>query len=142
MLQSLLLERLGLHFHWETNDSPIYILTLGKKPLALEEPKDKEHAPGCAVFVRGDIADGEVRCANASMNQLVRTLAENLELPVVDRTGLDGLYDLHVLPFDPENREITTAMYGAMDRLGLKLERSRGPVKTLVIDSVTRPTAN
>jgi uncharacterized protein (TIGR03435 family) len=142
MLQSLLAERFGLHYHWDTREGPIYILSRGKKTLALEEPKDKERGPVCAVFVRGDIADGEVRCANASMNQLAQTLAENLELPVINRTGLDGVYDLQVLPFDPSNREITTAIYGAMDRLGLKLERSRGPVKTFVIDSVTMPTAN
>lgn len=141
MLQSLLLERFGLHFHWETKDSPVYILSRGKKPLALEEQKDKEHS-GCAVFLRGDIADGEVRCANASMDQLARVLGQNLDLPVINRTGIDGRYDLHVLPFDPSNHEIITAMVGAMDRLGLKLERNRGPVKTLVIDSVTRPTAN
>jgi uncharacterized protein (TIGR03435 family) len=77
--------------------------------------------------------------------------------PIVDRTGLDGLFDLD-LDFqpeqivqgppgappppgagDPNSPSIFTAV---QEQLGLKLEATKGPVNVLIIDHVDRPTAD
>jgi len=142
MLQGLLAERFGLRFHPETREGPVYILARGKEPLQLEEPKDKDRDPVCVVFIRGEIADGEVRASNAPLDEVARVLSTNLQAVVVNKTGISGAYDFHVLPFDSTNRDVVWAMTGAMDRLGLKLEPSKGPVEAIVIDSMTRPTPN
>jgi uncharacterized protein (TIGR03435 family) len=68
--------------------------------------------------------------------------------PVVDRTGLKGLFeiDLEVAPLSdrgPSDRSdgIGTIL-SVIGRLGLKLESQKGPVETLVIDYVERPSEN
>jgi uncharacterized protein (TIGR03435 family) len=43
---------------------------------------------------------------------------------------------------DPENTDYQMAVFGAMERLGLRMRAAKGMVETIVIDEVTRPTAN
>jgi uncharacterized protein (TIGR03435 family) len=69
-------------------------------------------------------------------------LSRDLRLPVLDRTGLTGGYDFHLPPADPENRDMTSAVFDAMHRLGLDLKRGKGPIDTLVVDHVERPSEN
>ena len=82
----------------------------------------------------------------------------NLNRHVVDRTGLEGLYDFELqyglvpqtaLTAAPPgvNTPVTPGddgptMFDAVRELGLKLESERGPVEHLVIESVERPTEN
>jgi uncharacterized protein (TIGR03435 family) len=62
--------------------------------------------------------------------------------PIIDRTGV---YDAQITwtPTEstgaepPDNVPLFIAIE---EQLGLKLERSRGPIDVLVIDSVERPT--
>jgi uncharacterized protein (TIGR03435 family) len=142
MLQSLLADRFGLQCHRKIKQGPVYILTTGNKKLQLKDPEDKDREPVFVVFVRGDIADGEVRGANVSMEQVARGLGGDLNAPVLDQTDLKGRFDLHVERFDPENRDVQVAISGAMDRLGLRLKRGPGPVETIIINRLSRPTPN
>ncbi len=75
------------------------------------------------------------------------------ERPVVDRTGLDGRFDIVVEwaaapsspypPFgvepDPAGPTFTDAL---REELGLKLEPIKGPLQVLVIDHVEQPSDN
>jgi uncharacterized protein (TIGR03435 family) len=77
------------------------------------------------------------------MEQLVRQLSVTAGRPVLDRTGLTGLYS-YKLDWWPANRpappEIETpSMFAAVQQLGLKLESTRGVVRKFVIDSAERP---
>ena len=77
-----------------------------------------------------------------------------LDKPVVDRTGLQGRFDfilelpagiisLIPKPPDPDDPPKGTPLLNAVrEQLGLKLERSRGEVRTLIIDHVERPADN
>jgi uncharacterized protein (TIGR03435 family) len=142
MLQAVLADRFGLVFHRTTRDGAVYILTLGSGKLALEDTQRKDAEPGAFLFVRGEIADGELRGRNASMAKLAYEMKYYLQRPVVDKTGLTGSYDFWVKPFDPENKDVSVAVFGALQRLGLKLKAGRGPVETVVIDKVAKPTEN
>jgi uncharacterized protein (TIGR03435 family) len=62
--------------------------------------------------------------------------------PVLNQTGIAGSYDYYLSPDDPDNHEVVTGVLGVVDRLGLKLKRSRGPIQTLVIDHVEQPSEN
>jgi uncharacterized protein (TIGR03435 family) len=148
MLQSLLIERFGLKYHREVKTGPVLLLTRGSGPLdLLHEPKDKDREPAGDMMQRtgaggASTADGETFGLNITMAQFVHNLSPDLGKPVLDRTGLTAAYDFHVEPFDQPNEDITLMAIGAMQRLGLKLTAGKGPVETIVIDSVSMPTPN
>lgn len=97
-----------------------------------------------------------MRAGGQTIASLVRTLSSTLNRHVIDRTGLDGLYDFELqYGMSQQTGPATVApggttptapiddaptMFDALRELGLKLESERGPVEHLVIDSVERPT--
>ena len=65
---------------------------------------------------------------------------------MVDKTGLTGNYDIS-LTWTPDNEQGTPdagpSLFTAIEeQLGLKLESTKGPVDTLVVDHVERPSEN
>ena len=97
-----------------------------------------------------------------TMAQFVTTLSDWVGRPVIDKTGLTGLYDF-TLTFAPEGRDAgplgpTLALLGKQvqappvdpnapslaaalqEQLGLRLEGARGPVEVVVIDRLEKPT--
>jgi uncharacterized protein (TIGR03435 family) len=85
-------------------------------------------------------------------NSLITVLWSYSGRPVVDKTGLKGLYDYRLLfvpstlianPDTAGNNPAGPPLFSAVeDQLGLKLESAKGPIEVLVIDSVQRPSAN
>jgi uncharacterized protein (TIGR03435 family) len=85
------------------------------------------------------------------MTRLANTLAAILNRTVVNKTGLTGMFDLH-LDYAPLEDTADTArpsiFTGApgftalQERLGLRLESAKGPVQVLVVDHVERRSAN
>jgi uncharacterized protein (TIGR03435 family) len=143
MLQTLLVDRFGLKSHMGTREGAVYILTRGSSKLQLHEPKDPEADARTAVTMKqGGIVDGEAFGQNISMQALAESLSRSLHLPVLDQTGITGRYDFHLDPTDPENHDYAAAVFDAMHRLGLELKKGKGPVDTLVIDHIEKPTAN
>ena len=111
-----------------------------------------------------------VRATATPFAFIVGMLQPQLGRRVVDKTGLDGLYDVE-LTFSPEGLESpfgrgfpapppgaagapgstsaapaasdpAPSLFTAIQELGLKLESTKGPVEVLVIDSVEKPTEN
>jgi uncharacterized protein (TIGR03435 family) len=96
--------------------------------------------------------------------ELAPFLETNVDQPVVDRTGLTGLYQFTLqLPRDALVTRLldrATGTLGAstsariepaggvsvfkeLERLGLKLEKRRVPIEVIVVDTIARtPTAN
>jgi uncharacterized protein (TIGR03435 family) len=80
------------------------------------------------------------------MSQLAETLQRTIRMPVWDRTGLSGNYYFAFryagdsgTDFDADAPALTTAL---QESLGLKLEKQKGPVETLVIDYIEEPSEN
>jgi uncharacterized protein (TIGR03435 family) len=143
MLQSLLRDRFALRAHTETREGEVYILSRGSKPLQLQPPKYPDmDSRGTVVVKQGGIVDGEAFGSNATMPFLASQLSRDLRFPVLDQTGLTGGYDFHLPPTDPENRDMTAAIFDAMHRLGLDLKRGKGSIETVVIDHIEKPTEN
>lgn len=72
-----------------------------------------------------------------------------VDWPIVDRTGLTGAFDFtfDTTPFSAApNAQPDQPPPSILDtirrQLGLKLERSTGPVRTLIIDHIEKPTPN
>ena len=74
-------------------------------------------------------------------------LGRQLDRPLIDRIGLEGLYDvtLRWTPEPPGNTrpsDLPTLFTAVQEQLGLKLESSKGAVDMFVIESVQRPSEN
>jgi len=148
MLQSLLRERFGLKYHFETKEGEVYVLTRGTKPLQFVTPKDTNLDPRAIVLAKGSderpgvFYDGEALGSNTTTDYLATRLGQYLQMPVINQTGIGGAWDFHLAIVDPDNQKVQDAVNSVVDRLGLKIQRSRGPIQTLVIDHIDHPTEN
>jgi len=168
MLRALLADRVKLTVHRETREIPIYALVRAKtegplgprlRPAAVDcvalmaaAQKGTPLPPSNRILCGTRARAGTIAIGGMTMDQIALGLWPQLGRVVVDRTGLQGSFDLD-LDFAPESS--VTASTGAPDappgdapsiftavqeQLGLKLESTRGPVEVLVIDRVERPT--
>ena len=87
-------------------------------------------------------ASGGVGGYNTTTDYLARRLERWLQLPVLNQTGIAGAYDFDVPEVSEVNQDPRTVMLTVVDRLGLKIKRSRGPIQTLIIDHIDQPTDN
>jgi uncharacterized protein (TIGR03435 family) len=156
MVQKLLAERFGLEFHREKKELSAYVITVDKAGLKIAKVEgNRGNLPGF-----GGRGPGAMGARNTTMAEFADFLqARILERPVVDQTGLTDRYDftLEWRPDDaqlaaaagpnppalPQNIEDRPDLLTAMrQQLGLKIESSKANVEVLVIDKVTKPTAN
>ncbi len=139
MLQALLEERFKLAVHRETKELPVFALVLGKKGPKFREVKDD----GTGAEISG--GDGhQIKAHHVSMKLLAGALQGYIGDPVLDETGLTGLYDLNLDFTLDENvsAEGPRIFEAVQEQLGLKLESRKGPVEVIVIDHVEKPSAN
>ncbi len=166
MMQSLLAERFKLAVHFESRDTPLLALVLAKPGKLGPNLRPHEQGPACdsgadvfprqcQVYARIRTAKGTVRdgSRNTTMEIFAGSLRE-LGRPVVDRTGLTGKFDFEMEwtpePNGPPPPDAApsadlpgpTLIEALRDQLGLKLEPTRGPIKTLMVDHVERPSEN
>jgi uncharacterized protein (TIGR03435 family) len=177
MLQALLADRFGLATHMETRELPVYLLVLARKDATLG-PQMKKADVDCAALFAAVTAGGKMpeRLPNGNlpcglsvrpglvtgngvaMEQLARNLVGGVGRIVVDKTGLQGYYDINMTfsaegapppaappgaPAGPAPDSTAPSLFTAMqEQLGLKLEPGRAPISVLVIDRATRPAAD
>jgi uncharacterized protein (TIGR03435 family) len=146
MLQALLIDRFQLKFHRETKTGDVYLLQQSGKPLGLRHTEGPFGGADPEGF--GSIGYVAARWSffAFSMPQLAKFAADFiLHVPVLDRTELTGPFDYKQRQPDLEPNygpDQTDTFLRFMQEVGLKLERSKGPVEYLVIDSAARPSAN
>lgn len=192
MMRALLADRFKLALHTETREIPVYALELVKPgqtgPKLVPHPADapcSSTATTAQVSSPGPVeatADGfPILCGglfgmpaapfrrrqsarNVTIGLLANALTQygNLDRPVVDRTGLTGMFDLS-LEWDPavdmpppaagaSGVLVLPAAHDGPDgpafrealkvQLGLKLVSEKGQLEVTKIDRVERPTAN
>ena len=143
MLQSLLVERFLLKFHRETREGAVYLLVKGNKPLKLVDTKEKDAYPWAGGLRGGGISGDGLAGTNASMEVLAKSLSWHVGRPVLDRTGLTGSFDFRTEYRSDEARpDVISSILASVQDLGLKLEASKGPVESIVIEHVEKPSAN
>jgi uncharacterized protein (TIGR03435 family) len=172
MLQAVLKDRFKLAIHTEKHEVPVYELTVAKGGAKLQSAQDSKcrpfPAPGspppawkkgdktppnvCGGFTRNE--KGGIDVFSVTMGDLCLQLYGRVDRPVIDKTGLTGMYDLHLeLTFAEiaPNRTATPSaeasdpggtISSALGKLGLRLAPGKALVDGLVIDRVQRPTAN
>lgn len=148
-VKALLADRFRLVVRTETREAPVYVLLVAKGGPKLPPPTNGEQG---GIRFLGDAIESN----GAPVSFLAVTLTQMLGRPVLDQTGLDGRYK-YKLDFRPENLEIERALAQegkAVDgtppsiftairsQLGLELQSRKGPLPTVVIEGVERPTEN
>ncbi len=131
MLQSLLAERFQLAVHQEKRQMQVYALVIAKGGHKLQAV---DGGIG-GLTARG----GQLHATAVPLSRLTDWLAgPQLQLghPVVDRTGLSGLFTF-ALAWNAE--EIFPQLE---EQLGLKLEASKGLVDVIVVDHAAKPAEN
>jgi len=146
MLQKLLADRFHLQVHREGREMPVYALTLGKGAPKLKASDSAPDIPmHFGVNGRNQFVDGK-RITTEALAGAIRDCF-GLDRPVVDRTGLTGVYDVKVeaTPMfrsrepEPSDLNVFTAV---QEQLGLKLEPQKATIQVLVVDRIEKPSEN
>ena len=103
---------------------------------------------------------GMFRAKAVPLAQIVRPVMGELRKPIVDKTALDGLYDIELswtpaqmaqmlenLPPDAQlppgmDRNGRTIFQALEAQLGLKLDQATGPIEAIAIEKVEKPAEN
>jgi uncharacterized protein (TIGR03435 family) len=117
-----------------------------------------ELAPRCGVvMMRGSSSSTAIVAGGQSLTFLINRLSSDVGSAVIDRTGLEGLFDVTVEFEAPQQLTRGLSAAGGLDlnstespkpplriaiqdQLGLKLESVEGQVPILVIDEAKKPT--
>jgi uncharacterized protein (TIGR03435 family) len=86
MLQTLLAERFKLAIHRETRTIPALVLEVAKTGTKLEKAEGGEHTT--------NNSPGRIDAQHTTMDYFAGLLARQMDLPVVDHTGLEGTFNL------------------------------------------------
>lgn len=161
LLQALLADRFKLALHRETKELPVYVLVVAGNGPKLQEVKSSDGSPN-NMNVEEHVGGGRMMMGRGTMqgegvpfSGIVRMLSEQLEHPVIDKTGLNGKYNFtlqwtHDASKDSNDgnlssqpsRDAPSVLAAVEQQLGLKLELQKGPVETVVIDHAEEPTEN
>jgi uncharacterized protein (TIGR03435 family) len=132
LLQQLLAERLQLKVHRETRQVKGYALLLDKGKSKLVPAK----GPTGELYILPNGIQGN----GVSLKTLADLLSRPLGRPVLDKTGLDGTYDvkLEFAPLNDPESTLPSPPAAIEEQLGLKLESATVPREILVVDHVER----
>lgn len=165
MFQSVLQDRFKLAVHRITKELPVYSLVVAKNGPKIH-PVDEGDCPEVPTLQNPcrsirPTQFGQLTAEKAPMSALALMLITFTGRTVVDKTALKGSYSYKLdwskyvqpsqLPpgadrpppnaFDPAS--VQPAIASALEeQLGLKLEPGKGPVETLVVDHIERPSEN
>jgi uncharacterized protein (TIGR03435 family) len=143
MLQSLLVERFNLHFHRTSKEGSVFILMKGDRALKLQPPKNKDEYPWAGSIEGGLPSGSGLRGTNISMAQLATRLSGWLHRPVLDHSDLQGSFDFEYKTGNSEeDADVPSAILTSLNGIGLHLFAGKGPVETLIIEHIEKPSAN
>jgi uncharacterized protein (TIGR03435 family) len=191
MLKNLLIDRFKIAVHTESRDLPVYALTLGKGGMKMKEyapgPGDAapdapaDAAPKAALNVNAQGSEKGVYIDygggsslsfvpekfeghKVSFDRVADALSRFMDRPVVNMTGLTGLYDFS-LAFSREDYQLMLirsaiaagvklppqalslaqgqpdSFYEGLASLGLKLESKKAPQEMLIVDHAEKMPA-
>jgi uncharacterized protein (TIGR03435 family) len=141
----LLANRFHLKAHIEPKIMPVYDLVVAKGgpkvKLSQDELKDSNWN------INDQDTSVVLTSKGASMGDLAAALTDEVHRKVIDKTGLTGHADVTLKWSDDVAAEaggpnVISIFTAVEEQLGLKLQSSKGPVDTLVIDHVEMPSEN
>jgi uncharacterized protein (TIGR03435 family) len=164
MLQRLLAERFRLTLRRQAQELPVYAMLVAKNGPKMQKAQIEEAdcmsetAPDetpCHVIVGGQ--GYGLRGRAVDMSDLALAVESFADRPVVNKTGLTGLFSIETTGWIPlrlksaapgakaENGadlESLPSLFNILSGIGLKLGPQKAPVEILVIERVEKPSPN
>jgi uncharacterized protein (TIGR03435 family) len=167
MVQSLLADRFKLRVNHQTKEHAVYTLVVTKNGPTFSKttvtPRDLtgSNAPSPTAQGKGvwQTGRGQLSVNQSSIGVFAIWLSRQPEISsvVLDQTGLKGNYDFD-LQWTPDQGQIPggqasdgtfspnsygPSIFAALqDQLGLRLEKTMGPMDTIVVESIEKPSPN
>jgi uncharacterized protein (TIGR03435 family) len=180
MLQALLADQLKLVMRRENREQPVCLLSVGKNgPKLKEVPADATpepvitHSDGRMLVVRMNTPHGYLtysrlngtvilEAPKITLPELANTLGKEVKMPVLDRTGLQGFYEVslfvpgaslrsaHAVSQGEDGFGLDSALipgiplalepegvsiFKSIERIGLKLEKRKVPLEHFIVES-------
>ncbi len=176
MVQTLLADRFKLVIHREMREMPVYSLVVDKggpklqradideKDCPLESATPAGPAPGPATPVPDvchQFNGGQGRGLHAravTMSDLASYVENWAGRPLLDKTGIKGLYRIETKPWrsmeasqapapdakaeDGSELSDLPTLFQIFEQLGLKMEAQKDQAEVYVVDHVEKPSAN
>lgn len=156
VLRHLLEERFDLVFHKEKRELSAYTITVAKSGTKIR----RDEGPGPS-FASDGVPQHGLMVRNATMAEFTTFLLLPLmDQPVVDQTGFGEARYSFILKFTPDPRmappgagqdapppaadlDAPPDIFAAMEQqLGLHIQKTKAPVDVMVIDRISKPSAN
>lgn len=147
MLQTLLAERFKLKVHHDSKEMPVYVLVTGKGGPKLR-PGDADAPCKVQTALAGDGRNNEETFTSCPILRLADRLGNMIgEHPVLDQTGLTGVYDFKLVAIPAYRSRARTdsadiSPFTAVGELGLRMITQKAQIDVLVVDHLEKPTEN
>ncbi len=167
MVQALLVDRFKLAIHRESKEMPVYALLVAKGGPKLQRADiDEKDCPEASLNALGPVTPSTpipdvchafnggmgrgLHAKAANMSDLAACVENWTDRPLLDRTGINGLYRFETKgwqPMDPSvaaGSDVTDRLtvYQMFGELGLRIEAQKGVVDVYVIEHMEKPASN
>lgn len=145
MAQSLILEQFKMRVHREQRVQGAFVLSVSKGGPKMAKSSGKGDAACNRVRAQSnDYSNQHLACTNETMADFADKLGSEIgrgyiDKTVLDQTGLAGAYDfrLDFSSFRNVDKGGIT-IFGAIEKIGLKLKEKKAPLPVVVIDHAER----
>jgi uncharacterized protein (TIGR03435 family) len=145
MMQKMLAERFALAVHRDQKTMGVYALIVGKNGIRFKDVP----AGGPSS---SDSHNTHYTGTGISMDNVAAFLSSRMDIPVLNFTGLKGVYNLTLdwVSESGQSKDDSAALPAGPtlsdaveDQLGLKLDRRKAPVEILIVDHAEKtPVSN
>jgi len=151
MVRTLLAARFRMKAHWTSTEGPVYALLLRGHETKFKRSTEDE--PKTITFSSA----GYISARAITMLEFCDTIAARVGRPVIDRTGLEGRFNINMelanLDLKPPVQAVSSAandnpgqqpfsdgssIFTVLTELGLRLQGTTATTKRLIIDSVDK----
>lgn len=144
IMAALLEERFQLKVHTVTKILPVYHLLVTKNGPHF---KESAYDGNGGLPQARKVTKTEFTVPRTTMFIFSSFLEEVTGRTVIDKTGLNGMYDLHLrwaeaLATNSDGDGSPDIFTALQEQMGLRLQADKGPVETLVVDHIARPSEN
>jgi uncharacterized protein (TIGR03435 family) len=158
MIRGLLADRFKLVMRAEQKTMPVYALSVASGGPNLQKSTiaesdcviDTGNAEGCHNFIMG--RGHPLRARAINMDDLVQYIENWTDLPVVNRTGISGLFavetegwtPMRLPPPPPGNSPVARfddlpTLFTVLHKLGLELKQQEATVSVYTVEHIQRP---